>query len=163
MTTDPAPRPPDPCLPCPWRTENHGKPHPDGWYTKTNRNRLWAGLRRGEDMSCHPTDPRNEVSEAAQAAGYRPAPERAEARECVGAWVLKQREVQIFQDLDGDLARYRAERPRGLTRVGILAAVSRIIFGGTFLGGPQVGRPNLNAPVGHDGLPWTPRTPKETR
>jgi hypothetical protein len=28
-----------------------------GWYTKANLQRLWAGMRRGEDMTCHPTDP----------------------------------------------------------------------------------------------------------
>ena len=55
-----------PCQACPWRVENHGKRHPDGWYTKANLRRLWSGIRRGEEMSCHPTDPSNPVSERAQ-------------------------------------------------------------------------------------------------
>lgn len=57
-----------PCAQCPWRTSNQGKRHPDGWYTKANLRRLWAGLRRGERMTCHPTDPANPVSDKADQA-----------------------------------------------------------------------------------------------
>lgn len=46
------------CLACPWRLSNQGRPTPGGWYTRRNLDRLWAGLRRGTRMSCHPTDPR---------------------------------------------------------------------------------------------------------
>lgn len=61
-----------PCVHCPWRAANQGKPHPGGWYTKANLQRLWAGMRRGGDMTCHPTDPAIPVPE-----GIRPAPEGA--------------------------------------------------------------------------------------
>jgi hypothetical protein len=147
---------PDPCIACPWRTANHGRRHPDGWYTAANRDRLWAGLRRGEQMSCHPTDPDNPVSDAAAAAGYRPAPEHAQRRECVGAIVLQQRELMLVQEAP-TIAAYRKDRPRGLTREGIARLVERAIFGGTPIGGPAMPRPDLNGEVGHGPLPWTPR------
>jgi hypothetical protein len=145
----------DPCRACPWRAENHGKRHPDGWYSKANRARLWSGLRRGEGMSCHPTDPANPVSEQAERAGYKAAPEHAEVRECVGALVLQQREMQLLNDL-GSIAEYRRERPRGLTAEGIARLVERLVFGGAF-GSRPMPRPDLNAEVGHDPLPWLVR------
>lgn len=150
---------PVPCQACPWRLANQGKRHPDGWYTKANLQRLWAGLRRGEDMSCHPTDPANEVSEAAQAAGYRPAPEHAKTRECVGAAILKGREAMVLQtDYDSDITRYRRGRPRGLTRDGVVALIGRYVFGGTALGGRPLPKPDLdNAEVGYEPLgEWKP-------
>lgn len=151
-------RPGQPCPPCPWLVANHGKPHPDGWYTKRNRDRLWVGLRRGERMSCHPTDPSNPVSDKATAAGYRPAPEHAAVRECVGALVLQQRELQILSDLGGHLPLYRSRRPKGLLRAGVTRLVQRLLFGGLPNTEPGMPKPNLNAPVGHDPLPWTTRT-----
>jgi hypothetical protein len=165
MSTEPITEPaaaeeprPEPCRACPWRIDNHSKPHPDGWYTKANRDRLWSKLRRGEGMSCHPTDPRNPVSDRAQEVGYRPAPEHAEVRECVGALVLQQREGQIINDMltaGGTFTGYRKRRPRGLTREGIAVVIERLIFGGT-LGTRAMPKPDLNAPVGHDPLPWPP-------
>lgn len=62
---------PHACSACPWRLANQGKRHPDGWYAKANLSRLWSRLRRGEAMSCHPSDPNNEVSEKAQALGLQ--------------------------------------------------------------------------------------------
>jgi hypothetical protein len=148
----------DPCRACPWLTRNQGTRHPDGWYTKGNLARLWAGLRRGEGMSCHQTDPRNPVSPKAAAAGYRPAPDSAEVRECIGGLILQQRELHLYGRLL-DLAAYRRARPRGLTRDGLATVVSRLAFGDTCLGGPAMARPNLNHPdVGHTPLPWTPIT-----
>lgn len=49
------------CATCPWRTANQGKPHPAGWFRKSNLLRLWAGLRSGRapGMICHSTDPKN--------------------------------------------------------------------------------------------------------
>ena len=148
-----------PCRACPWRTANHGKRHPDGWYTKANIRRLWAGMRAGEIMSCHPTDPWNPVSDAAEAAGYTPAPDHAETRECAGALILQQREWMAFQISEmagGTLRDYRRARPRGLTRDGLLALVNRHVFGGTPFGGPPMARPDLCAPVSVPGadLPW---------
>lgn len=120
-----------PCVHCPWRIENHGKPHPSGWYTKKNLRRLWAGMRAGERMSCHPTDASNPVTEADQKAGYKPAPEDAKMRECAGSVILQQREVQRFGDIvDADpggnaIRTYRQMWPKGLTREGLMAVVSR--------------------------------------
>lgn len=60
------------CKTCPFLTANHGKPNPEGveilraengegltdWYSEENLRRLWMnGLRHGEGMICHSTDP----------------------------------------------------------------------------------------------------------
>lgn len=158
MTAAAEPSSADPCGTCPWRTTNQGKPHPDGWYTAANRRRLWAGLRNGNGMTCHPTDPDNVVSPAAQAAGYKPAPEGAEFLECRGAVILQQREMQLLMHVhDGDQAAYRRARPPGLTRAGVAYMARRLLFPGVpMIGGPAMGRPNLDAPVSHPRLPWTP-------
>lgn len=153
------------CKACPWRLANQGKRHPDGWYTKRNLARLWAGLRRGGNMSCHPTDPRNPVSDQAQARGYHPAPDHAEVRECVGSLVLRQREVTLLdRDHKGDPARYRAARPRGLTRDGIASVIERLLFGGTIIGGAPMPLPDLNDPdIGYGPLGnWTPLPPVQS-
>ena len=83
-----------PCAACPWRKSNQGKPHPHGWYTKKNLERLWAGLRSGEapGMTCHPTDLNNEVPE-----GHRAPPETVEAKECAGALILVIRELKLLE------------------------------------------------------------------
>jgi hypothetical protein len=143
-----------PCLGCPWRTENHGKRHPDGWYSKANLRRLWAGMRRGEQMSCHPTDASNPVSEAAQEKGYRPAPERAQLRECAGAVIMTQRELMVFQDhveAGGGFKAYRADRgSRAMTLDGLRRLVDRAVFTRGYV------TPDLNQPVSlpDDDLPW---------
>ncbi len=155
------PAAPTPCLHCPWRPSNQGKRHPDGWYTKANLQRLWAQLRRGELMSCHPTDPGNPVSDAAQKAGYRPAPAHSRVRECTGALVIQQREFMLLQDrYNANLGIYRRERPRGLTRDGIMALLERAVFGGSPFGaGPALTRPNLNQDdVGVPWMDWTEPT-----
>ena len=153
-----------PCVNCPWRIENHGKKHPDGWYTKTNLKRLWAGIRRGENMSCHPTDPRNDVSDAAVEKGYRRAPDTAVTRECAGAVILQQREAQVYSDLSRRfsestnlLKMYRVTRPGGLTKDGLIAVIGRVML--TFPGDVPMRRDHdLNEPVGNGdgrlGWPW---------
>lgn len=157
-TVDPAA--PSPCHACPWRTSNHGKPHPDGWYTKKNRDRLWAQLRRGERMTCHPTDPTNPVPE-----GYPQPPSDCTTLECCGSLILQQREVMVFQkccneaDSQGKndgLKRYRKLRPKGLTREGIFAVVERVLFSGAF-GSKSVTKPDLNQAVSHPDLSWGDR------
>lgn len=139
-----------PCAQCPWRTENHGKRHPGGWYTKANRQRLWARLRRGDSMTCHPTDPTNPVPE-----GMAPAPEHATTHECAGALILQQRELMYLQSAP-DLKSYRRSRPSGLTVEGIQELISRALFGGVpMIGGRKMAEPDLNEPVSHDALgPW---------
>lgn len=150
---------PSPCAACPWRVSNQSKRHPDGWYTKANLARLWAGLRRGEDMSCHPTDRDNPVSQQAAAAGYRAAPAHATKRECIGAQILKQREFMRLQDdCHAHVALYRQEHPKGLTRDGVLAMVNRAVFGGSPLAA-KLPTPDLNEPdVAYPPVgTWEPR------
>jgi hypothetical protein len=150
-----------PCSRCPWRTENQGKRHPGGWYTAKNLRRLWGGLRRGEGMTCHPTDPNNPVEPEWEAKGVKPAPENARTTECAGAIVLQQRELMRFQKIvaeGGTLADYRRRFPLGLTKEGMARLVSRHLFGGTPLGGPAWSRPNLNQEgIGAPFIPdWNP-------
>lgn len=144
-----------PCAACPWRTENHGKRHPDGWYSNKNLRRLWAGLRTGERMTCHPTDPRNPVPD-----GHRAAPEGTTTRECYGAQVLIQRELQRVSDaLTPDGAKwsdYSRSHPRGLTRDGAAAHISSHI---AFPGELVVTHVDLNTTgISAPGVePWEPR------
>lgn len=150
-----APANPRPCSECPWRTENHGQPHPDGWFTKRNRDRLWAKLRRGESMSCHKTDPSNPVP-----TGVDPVKAGTTVHECTGALILQQRETMNYQACQGHLPTYKATHPKGMTRIGLVTMVERTIFGGVPLlgAGVAMARPNLNEPVSHDGLNWNPPT-----
>lgn len=150
-----------PCAACPWRTANHGRRHPDGWYTKTNRDRLWAGMRRGARMSCHPTDPENPVPE-----GAREVPADVVTRECAGVLVLIQREMAVIDQIADDAAhgqeiarRYRQLRPRGLTLEGITSNIHRIMLsridgGLERFGALPMTKVDLDLEVGHDPLPW---------
>lgn len=153
-----------PCKGCPWRTENHGKPHPDGWYTKANVKRLWSGLRTGEapGMSCHPTDPNNPVSEKAQGAGYKEAPEHSEVRECAGSVILQMREVDLFQRADGDFTAYRRGRPGAMTKVALFNFAMRMAV--RFPGEVPINmNHDLNEPVSVPGqVPWDNPTNEET-
>jgi hypothetical protein len=122
----------EPCKACPWLADNFRKDHPDGWYTLSNLRRLWRGLRRGEPMSCHPTDPGNPVGPDAVAAGYRAAPEGAKVKLCAGAAILQGREFMRWQDdHQGDTAAYRKVHPKGLTKAGAMAIAARLLFGRT--------------------------------
>lgn len=111
-----------PCQACPWRISNQGKRHPGGWYTKKNLARLWAGMRRGERMTCHPTDETNPLPP-----GFDPVPEHVEVHECAGALVLKQREFMRAQEVvlrTGSFAEYRRASPRGITQDGMARQIS---------------------------------------
>lgn len=150
-----------PCAACPWRTANHGRRHPDGWYTKANRDRLWAGMRRGHMMSCHPTDPENPIPE-----GAREVPADVVTRECAGVLVLIQREMSIIDRLaqqephgQGVARRYRQLRSRGLTLEGITSNIHRIMFSQSVTAADHFGvlpmtKVDLDLEVGHDPLPW---------
>lgn len=146
---------PHPCVHCPWRTANHGKRHPDGWYTAANRRRLWTKLRTGESMSCHPTDPGNPVPE-----GCRAVPEGTVTHECTGALILQQREVMRLQsitDTGGSIRDYRRRWPLGMTVAGLAVIVSRHMFRGTPMAGIPMASPDLNEPVSHLPLgEWRP-------
>jgi len=129
----------NPCSYCPWRKENQGKRTPGGWYTKKNLQRLWAGLRRGERMSCHPTDPRMNHEEHVCPKGYKPAQDGNTPKECMGGLILQQREVTLAQELENPNS-YFKERPQGMTRRGIGRFIERAVFGDAI--GPMP-RPNI--------------------
>lgn len=146
-----------PCAACPWRTANQGRRHPDGWYTKANLRRLWAGLRRGERMTCHPTDPDNPTPP-----GVAGPAEGHPTRECAGALVLVQREAQRLGELveaGGNLADYRRDHPRGLTRVGMAQVFANLQWGGVMPGTLEMAKVDLNTPgISAPGVvDWEPR------
>lgn len=153
------------CKACPWRVANQGTKHPHGWYTKKNLQRLWAGMRRGEMMSCHPTDPRVDVPNG------KHAPEDATTRECAGILILLKREMQHFyryvnatglpQDeaIGPAFASYRKERPFGLTRIGLVVMAQRTAWAGVpLVGGKPMPNQELdNAEIGYPPLgQWPP-------
>lgn len=162
----PAPRA---CSRCPWRLANQGQPHPHGFYSKVNLRRLWGGLKDGERMTCHPTDPR-----MCEFEGYEHQAGKPVTRECAGALTLIQRELYLFMaaakqaTAAGDtsaLKRYRAERVRGqaMTPAGLQChALSLASAGDVPMLGiramPGLGLGQLNDPdVGHAALGvWTP-------
>ena len=134
------PTPPklSPCAACPWRTENHQKKHRFGFYTKKNLIRLWNGLRKGDAMSCHPTDPSHPDHVAC---GAKPG---SKPHECAGSVILILRELtRIAAEGDGkmigpeEIDAYWEKRKKGLDRDGLLFwLVSRMTHGGVpFLGG----------------------------
>lgn len=149
------PAAPRACAACPWRRSNQGKRHPDGWFSKKNLRRLWARLRRGESMTCHPTDPNNPVPP-----GFTPAPAGAKTAECTGALILQQREVMNFQAVIAEdpnrrdaLREYRRRHPAGMSREGLAEVVSRAVFAGTPFAGGVMTRPDLSDPdVGYERL-----------
>jgi len=151
-----------PCDACPWRIANQGKRKPRAWYSLSNLRRLWSGLRDGERMTCHPTDPDNPLPP-----GARALPEDVKTRECTGALIVVQREVTKFQECaaqaeaagkrDG-FGRYQKMQPCGMTIGGILATAERALFGGTVLGGTKMTLPNLNDDeIGAPWLSWEDR------
>lgn len=149
LVKDSAPACPKPCKECPWLTENHGKPHPHGWYTEKNRKRLWKALKTGERMSCHKTDPSNEVPD-----GVTPVPDDTQTHECTGALILQQRELMLFQKCADEAhaagtkdAFKRFKAAGGTMAKGALAyIVQRAMFGG-MPGSIRMSRPDLNEPV----------------
>lgn len=161
---------PKPCSACPWRIENQGKRHPGGWYTKANLRRLWARLRRGEKMTCHPTDPENPLPE-----GWPAPPPSATTVECCGSLVLTQREFMryqaIMEELDAKaaaegrgrakpsavLAEYKRRfGAKGMTRAGLIRVLERHLIVAPGEIPPR--KPDLNLDgIGHcDLVPWTP-------
>ena len=105
-----------PCAQCPWRAENHGKRHPNGFYTKRNLRRLWNQVRKGGGVqSCHMTDTNHPDHVEAGAKGDQ-------VHECMGSVVLVWRELRAFEsilaevgmDMDEGVPRYLAERRRNV-------------------------------------------------
>lgn len=155
-TVEPAMR--QPCAHCPWRIALQGTPNPHGFYSKRNLARLWAGLRRGERMTCHPTD--HNMNEFEHAPRVK---DTAVTHECAGSLILTQREFMkasaVLQAEGGTVREYRRRWPRGLTKDGLGVILNRAVFGGTMVGGKAMTKPNLNDPeVGYEDAvgPWPP-------
>lgn len=136
------------CATCPWRTSNHGKPHPEKWYATANLRRLWDGLRRGEapGMICHSTDP-DSIHYGGEKA-VRPGHER----HCAGALILIQTEMDALKDAPS-LRAYQQARHKPLTRDGGAAWAWRIL---TVLGGTSFRVDDAEAV----GLPWRQAKPE---
>lgn len=158
METEVAPALESPCGACPWRTSNQGRQHPNGWYTKRNLSRLWGGMRRGEAMTCHPTDPSNPMPD-----GWREVPADAVTRECAGYQTMILREWSIIERitlLPGNMTHvlqlYRRLRPRGLTEIGVAALIERTMYAGTPLSHHwhKLTSQDLDAEVSYPDLPW---------
>lgn len=112
---------PTPCKACPWRLSNQGIRHPGGWYTKKNLARLWAGMRRGERMTCHPTDQTNPLPP-----GFDPVPDHVEVHECGGSLILKGREYMRAQAVilrTGRMTEYNRANSRGVTDEGMMRMI----------------------------------------
>lgn len=156
---------PKPCAHCPWRLSNAGRPNQHGFYSPANLRRLWNGMRKGNRMTCHPTDPH-----MSDFAGYEATAGREVTHECAGAAIMVQRELDMFQrcvqaaEAEGKrdgLARYKRLRGRlGMTREGLAYAVSVFTMGHL---PPPLGdglatrRMELVEPdVGYPGLDWEP-------
>lgn len=122
------PDPDGPCRACPWLVVNHQRRHADGWYTVANRRRLWGGLRAGEMMTCHPTDPSNPAPSDRPGAVAAPG---TTTRLCAGAWALIAGELNAATETlrnGGSLASYGRSRPvPPLTRDGATAHAARLV------------------------------------
>jgi len=122
------------CSSCPWRKSNQGKPHPDGWYSRKNLQRLWSGLRTSAapGMTCHPTDVNNPVPE-----GHKCPKEGTKPQECAGALLLVTRELKLFEK---DPKGYRKARGRrGLSKEGLAWwGFSRCALANTPMGGDPI-------------------------
>ena len=149
---------PEACAACPWRVSNKGKPSPVvdnqayGWYTQANLRRLWQGVKRGEIMTCHPTD------HTMRQANGKFIDQDVQTRECTGSVILQQREMQTLQDVSHHIKVYRQTRRFGLTRIGIETIITRLLYARVPLADVvPMGKPNLNdsdvqyAPLGEWG------------
>lgn len=84
-----------PCKGCPFRPENFGKRTDGGFYTKKNIRRLWSGVRRGEVMICHATDPN--AHETGSPAKPKPGQiKEGGERVCLGALALYRQEEALL-------------------------------------------------------------------
>lgn len=113
------------CATCPWLKENHGKPHPHGWYLRGNLRRLWNGLRTGKapGMVCHSSDPAS--SEYGSTKIVHPDTER---RDCAGALILIIRHINECE-ASSDLREYRAKHGKNaVTLAGLRYWVYRHLF-----------------------------------
>lgn len=162
-----------PCATCPFLKANLGKPNPDGfdprsaearhggrfydWYSPENLRRLWTGgIRKGEVMICHATDP------GAAAYGGKAAAPGGE-RPCIGSLAIVMRHLKYIETLIGAKGKPRdwtkayhdAAGPYPLTREGMFAWAMMISAGRTDLFGGLVIPASLSADaVEACGVPW---------
>lgn len=142
-----------PCKGCPFLRANQGKRTKGGFYTVKNLRRLWHGVRTGETMICHATDPN--AYETGSPAEPKPGQiKEGGERVCLGALFLYKREEALMAELE-DFKLYRKD-PRSatpaMTREGFLRVIEAVMFGGTPLGsGIKFLMPDMTADV---ALPW---------
>lgn len=142
-----------PCKGCPFLRENQGKKTDGGFYSVKNLRRLWSGVRQGETMICHATDPNAHESGSPahpKEGQIKPGNERV----CLGALFLFKREEQLMGGL-GSFKQY-AKHPRAakppMTKMGFLRVVEAVMFANTPLGCTiEWLMPDMSANV---GLPW---------
>jgi hypothetical protein len=135
-----------PCATCPWLIRNHGIPHPTHWYAAKNLRRLWSGIRRGEGMICHSTDP--------DATSYGALKNAAEGNErmCIGSLVLVAR---TFERLNkSSPSQYHDGLGPRMTRRGIARWVERFLFRATPLGHSSRVMPTQYRIPDPVGVPW---------
>jgi len=142
-----------PCKGCPFLRSNHGKRTKEGFYTQKNLRRLWSGIRNGERMICHATDPN--AHESGSPAYPKPGQiKEGNERVCLGALVLWKREEALLIEAGG-MSKYKkhpksAKPPMNIEGFAVVA--NDAIFGKVF-GGPKIDylAPDMSADV---GLPW---------
>jgi len=107
------------CASCPWLKQNHGQPHPAGWYKLSNLKRLWNGLRTGKapGMVCHSTDP-----ESADYGSTKKVPETVKPRECAGAIILC---IRQCNEAGKDIAAYKQRHQYPMNKAGFATWVGR--------------------------------------
>jgi hypothetical protein len=165
-----------PCATCPFLKSNFGKPSPEGfdprrataqhgrrfydWYSLENLRRLWnGGIRKGEVMICHATDPGAEVYGGKSAA---PGNERP----CLGSIAVVIRHLKFIEGLIKEGRQpnewpklYRAAAgPYPLTKAGMFAWAMMVNTGRTdLLGGMPIPESLPAAAVEACGVPWLDR------
>jgi hypothetical protein len=165
------------CKTCPFLLANFGKPNPPGydpekmnaertdggqfhdWYSLKNLRRIWAeGMRHGEVLQCHATDPNAEVY-----GGKRTA--SGSERVCVGVLAVVLRHMEFYNalleaepDIKPAAARRRYVAVAGkypMSKQGMLAWALMIGMGRTdMLGGLMLPRHLDAATVEAVGVPW---------
>lgn len=141
-----------PCKGCPFLRSNHGKKTAEGFYTVKNLRRLWSGVRTGEIMICHSTDPN--AHETGSPAHPKPGQiKKGNERVCLGALFLYRREEKLMAELR-DFKLYRKD-PRAakppMTVSGFLRIIDTVMFSAVSNPGIEFIEPDMTADV---ALPW---------
>lgn len=164
-----------PCATCPFVRANFGRPNPSGydprtaeckhgrdfydWYSPENLRRLWtSGIRNGEVMICHATDPG-----AAEYGGKAAAP--GNERPCIGSLAIVLLHMKYIERLveEGKTKNWKnvyqeAAGAYPLTQEGMFAWAMMISAGRTDLFGGMKIPASLSAEaVEACGVPWDDR------